>query len=64
MSRDEALEVMGLTADVSFDRIMSTKNKLQQRQTNQGKLDKVGVDQTLQLEILALQNFLLASRVS
>lgn len=54
MSRDEALEVMGLTADVSFDRIMSTKNKLQQRQSNQGKLDKVSVGQTLQPEILAL----------
>lgn len=41
MSREEALEVMGLTPDVSFDRIMSTKNKLRQRQSDQGKLDKI-----------------------
>ncbi len=43
MSREEALEVLGLKPDVSFDRIMSTKNKLADRQKDPEKLVKVGV---------------------
>lgn len=42
MSREEALEVLGLKPDVSFDRIMSTKNKLAGRQKDPEKLVKVG----------------------
>lgn len=43
MTRNEALEVLGLSESASFDRVMLTKNKLTQNTKDLGVVAQVGM---------------------